>query len=129
MSDCDSDVKRGSIGILVGGTLAVDCELEDLKRRVRKVRVLFDEAPPDSLPLTGIIRQQRRQRELVLTLANYDAAKQRVIDAYKPIECVEVPMSLEDIFIECTRIDHNGSETQPSEPTPALAAGETGGQA
>jgi ABC-2 type transport system ATP-binding protein len=100
-----SDVERiaDRIGILVAGKLVVDCPLEELKKRVTKLRMIFPEEAPESLHLTEIINQKNEGREMVVTIANLDKQKQAVIDTFKPSSCTEIPMSLEDIFIECTR--------------------------
>jgi ABC-2 type transport system ATP-binding protein len=100
-----SDVERiaDRIGILAAGKLVVDCPLEQLKERVKKLRVIFPEAAPANLYLTEIINQQIQGREMVLTVANWNKQKQTILDTFKPSSCTEVPMSLEDIFIECTR--------------------------
>ncbi len=99
-----SDVERiaDRIGILVAGKLAVDCTLEELKSRITKLRLIFQEKPPADLHLTDIINQQSHGRELVITVANLNKQKQAIIETFKPSSCVEIPMSLEDIFIECT---------------------------
>lgn len=99
-----SDVERIAerIGILVGGKLVVDCPLEELKNLVKKLRLIFPEQAPADLHLTEVINQQCRGRELVITVANWNQQKQTVIDTFKPSSCTEIPMSLEDIFIECT---------------------------
>jgi ABC-2 type transport system ATP-binding protein len=99
------DVERiaDRIGILTGGKLAVDCSLDELKKRVKKLRLTFEQDAPKCLHLTEIINQQIDNREMVLTIANYNEQKQAIIDTFRPQTCTEVPMSLEDIFIECTR--------------------------
>jgi len=100
-----SDVERiaDRIGILAAGKLVVDCPLEQLKERVKKLRVIFPESAPANLYLTEIVNQQIEGREMVLTVANWNRQKQAILDTFKPSSCTEVPMSLEDIFIECTR--------------------------
>jgi ABC-2 type transport system ATP-binding protein len=99
-----SDVERlaDRIGILRAGKLVVDCELEELKKRVRKLRLIFDGEPPRELPITGIIAENRQGRELVLTVANWNENKQMFLNTFKPTSCTEIPMTLEEIFIECT---------------------------
>ena len=99
-----SDVERiaDRIGILVAGKLVVDCPLEELKLRIRKLRLIFAERPPDDLHLTEVINEKRQGRELVITVANLNGQKQAIIDTFGPTSCTEIPMSLEDIFIECT---------------------------
>jgi ABC-2 type transport system ATP-binding protein len=99
------DVERiaDRIGILVAGRLVVDCTLEELKDRVRRFRVIFPERAPESLHMTEIICQQSQGREMVLTVANWGPQKQAILATFRPESCTEMPMSLEDIFIECSR--------------------------
>ena len=100
-----SDVERiaDRIGIIAAGKLVVDCPLEELKERVKKLRVIFPEAPLSNLYLKEIVNQQIDGREMVITVVNWNRQKQTVLDTFKPSSCTEIPMSLEDIFIECTR--------------------------
>ncbi len=100
-----SDVERiaDRIGILAAGKLVVDCPLEQLKERIKKLRVIFGESVPANLYLTEIINQQVQGREMVITVANWNRQKQAILETFKPSSCTEIPMSLEDIFIECTR--------------------------
>ena len=100
-----SDVERiaDRIGILAAGKLVVDCPLEQLKERVRKLRIIFGESVPANLYLTEIINQQIQGREMTITVANWNKQKQAILETFKPSSCTEIPMSLEDIFIECTR--------------------------
>jgi ABC-2 type transport system ATP-binding protein len=99
------DVERiaDRVGILLAGKLVVDCTLEELKDRVKKLRVIFPERVPEDLYMTDIIHRQSQGREMVLTVANWNAQKRVILETFKPESCTEVPMSLEDIFIECTR--------------------------
>ncbi|MHC4557207.1 MAG: ABC transporter ATP-binding protein [Planctomycetota bacterium] len=100
-----SDVERIAerIGILTAGKLVVDYPLEELKKRVRKLRVIFPESAPANMYLTEIINQQIQGREIVITVANWNQQKQAILETLKPSSCTEIPMSLEDIFIECTK--------------------------
>jgi len=109
-----SDVERiaDKIGILAAGKLVVDCPLEELKERVKKLRVIFPESAPPNLYLTEIINQQVRDREMVITVANWNKQKQTVLETFKPSSCTEMPMSLEDIFIECTKPNPESIESR-----------------
>ncbi len=100
-----SDVERiaDKIGILAAGKLVVDCPLEELKERIKKLRIIFPESAPPNLYLTEIINQQIQGREMVVTVANWNKQKQTVLETFKPSSCTEIPMSLEDMFIECTK--------------------------
>jgi len=99
-----SDVERiaDRIGILTAGKLIVDCPLEELKNRVKKLRVIFPQSAPENLHLTEIVNQQIQGREMVITVVNWNRQKQVILETFKPSSCTEIPMSLEDIFIECT---------------------------
>jgi ABC-2 type transport system ATP-binding protein len=102
-----NDVERiaDRVGILAGGKLVVDCALEELKERVRKLRVIFPDAAPADLHMTEIISQRTEGREMTITVANWNEQKKRVLETFGPSSCNEIPMSLEDIFIECTKVD------------------------
>ena len=104
-----SDVERVAdrIGILSAGKLIVDCPQDELKKRVKKLRVIFPEAAPENLYLTDIINQQVSGREMILTVANWNAEKQVILETFNPSNCIDVPMTLEDIFIECTKTNQH----------------------
>jgi ABC-2 type transport system ATP-binding protein len=99
------DVERiaDRIGILVAGRLVVDCTLEQLKSRIKRLRIIFPKRAPDDLYLTEIVHRQAQGREMVLTVANWNPQKQAILETFHPENCTELPMTLEDIFIECTR--------------------------
>jgi len=101
-----SDVERiaDRIGILVAGKLVVDCSLEQLKNRVKKLQVIFPETAPQDLHLNEIIHQKIRGREMVLTVANWNEQKQALLNTFQPESTTEIPLTLEDIFIECTNL-------------------------
>ena len=100
-----SDIERVAdrIGILAGGKLIVDCPQEELKNRVKKLRVIFPFNVPENLYLTEIINQKISEREMVITAANWNDEKQAMLETFRPSSCTEIPMTLEDIFIECTK--------------------------
>jgi ABC-2 type transport system ATP-binding protein len=100
-----ADVERiaDRIGILAGGKLVVDCQLEELKKRIKKLRLIFADQPPQNLLITEIISRQTSGREMIITIANMNEQKQAILNTFKPETCTEIPMSLEDIFIECTK--------------------------
>ena len=102
-----SDVERiaDRIGILAGGKLVVDCALEELKNRVKKFRLIFPESAPENLYLTEIVNKEIEGREIAITVANWNQQKQAMLGTFQPSSCTELPMSLEDIFIECTKPD------------------------
>jgi ABC-2 type transport system ATP-binding protein len=98
------DVERiaDRVGVIAGGKLVIDCELEELRKRIKKFRVIFDGQVPEKLYLEEVIRQQRFERELTITVANWDGMKQAILEMHKPASVSEVQMSLEDVFVEAT---------------------------
>jgi ABC-2 type transport system ATP-binding protein len=99
------DVERiaDRVGILVAGKLVVDCTLEQLKERIRRLRVIFPAQAPEDLYITEIVNRRAQGREMILTVANWNPQKRAILETFRPESCTEVPMSLEDIFLECTR--------------------------
>ena len=79
------------------------------------MRIIFPETVPEKLYLTEIINQQIQGREMTVTVANWNSHKQAILETFKPSSCTEIPMSLEDIFIECTKPNpktiENGQES------------------
>jgi hypothetical protein len=69
---------------------------------VRKLRVIFENEPPKEIPITEIITEKRQGRELTISVANWNQSKQTILNTFKPTSCTEMPMTLEEIFIECT---------------------------
>jgi hypothetical protein len=39
---------------------------------------------------------------MIITVANWNQNKQTILNIFKPASCTEIPMTLEEIFIECT---------------------------
>ncbi len=98
------DVERiaDRIGMIIHGQLIVDCTMEELKTRVRKMRVIFDETVPEELYISGVISRKDSGREMVITVADWNEQKQAYLETCKPKECVDIPLSLEDMFVEIT---------------------------
>ena len=98
------DVERiaDRIGIIIHGRLVVDCSLEELKTRVRKMRVIFDDAVPEELYIAGVISRKDSGREMIITVADWNEQKQAYLETCKPKECVDIPLNLEDMFVEIT---------------------------
>jgi len=98
------DVERiaDRIGILVAGRLVVDCSLEQLRNRIKKIRMVFADTVPPDVCLTEVINRRVQGREVTLTVANWNGQKQAMIEALRPTDYSEIQMGLEDLFLECT---------------------------
>ena len=73
-----------------------------MKERVKKTRIIFKDSVPEDLHLTEIINQKQYDHELVITAANWNGHKRAMVETFGPESIDEIPMTLEDIFIECT---------------------------
>jgi hypothetical protein len=65
--------------------------------------VIFPERTPGGPDPPDIINKWALGREMVLAVAKWNQQKQSILATFRPESCTEVPMTLEDIFIECTR--------------------------
>ncbi len=99
------DVERmcDTISIIHAGTLRVNAELDTVKERIRRWRLVFDgdaPAPPEGLP--GLVRARRRRNELLLTVVDGDAGVPAAATRLGAASCEPERLSLEDLFIEYT---------------------------
>ena len=99
-----ADVERiaDRIGVMVAGELVVDCSLAHLREHIRKFRLVFAEPAPAQIPIADLINSKQAGREVVLTAANWSDQKQAMLETLNPIDITEIPMSLEDVFLECS---------------------------
>jgi len=98
------DVERVAdhIGILHEGRLAVQCSLEELQAKVKRVIAAFPE-PPMELKLPGTLHRQDEGRQQVWVVSDYSQdLLQRLHDAGALSAYVE-NLSLEDIFVAYVR--------------------------
>lgn len=99
-----SDVERVAdrIGIMIGGRLVAECSLDTFQERVRQVSVRFAVAPavPPSIP--GLVTSLREEDGWLLTFANYSSETRRAIEALGPARIDEMPLGLEEAFIQYT---------------------------
>jgi ABC-2 type transport system ATP-binding protein len=85
------------VGFLIKGRLTVESPLDDLKARVKRIRV---EHPADAAPEipTGALQVERRPRETVFTVADYSPDLLRPLDGPDHRAAAD-DLSLEEIFI------------------------------
>ena len=101
-----SDVERVAdrIAILDKGALRADCSLEEFRTAVSKVRLSFENSPPENVDIPGLLHKSQTQNELELTLVG---TTQQQIQSWannkNALEFQQIEMNLEDRFIEFTQ--------------------------
>jgi ABC-2 type transport system ATP-binding protein len=103
-----SDVERvvDRIAVIDRGILRADCELEEFRAAVRKVRFSFAESLPGEIDIPGLLHKRESEKELELTLMG---TTDEQIDAWAESSGAtyhkDIDMNLEDQFIEYTAPD------------------------
>ena len=96
-----SDVQRlaDSVGIIDEGKLLVDCPVDDLLSRTKRIRMVIDsDEPPAALLEKGICRRLQR-RECILTVGDFSEETVPELADFEGVEVVEVAdVSLEEAF-------------------------------
>ena len=112
------DVERVAdrIGILVDGTLRVDCPTDHFKQSLRKMVLDFPGTPNPFPKMEGVVsdRVSGHRRELVI--ANFTAEHRAAAEALQPTAIDFVEFNLEDAFIEYTRGDQAPLPVFPQKP-------------
>ena len=98
-----SDVERVAdrVAILDRGVLRVNSTVDELRARIRRYHLRFEQEPPPSPVIAGLVRTRRRRNELVLTVVDGkgmdECARQLGASAVE-----SESLSLEDLFIDYT---------------------------
>lgn len=100
-SHLPGDVERVAdrIAILDRGHLQACCSLETFRSRVRQVNLRFSGRPPDLPEIPGLLRTLRTERELSLTIANFNDQTEKRLAGLGADHVEYVPMGLEDAFV------------------------------
>lgn len=96
-----SDVERVAdrIAILDQGRLRACCSLETFRERVRRIVLRFPGRPPELPEIPGMLDCLRTDREMSLTIANYNGESEALLRELGAESMEEVPLDLEDGFI------------------------------
>ncbi len=86
------------VGFLVKGRLVLEATLDDLKARVKRIRIEHPGEPEVQIP-AGAFQIERRPRETVFTVENYTPELLLSFDG-PGRRAVATDLSLEDIFID-----------------------------
>lgn len=88
------------IGILHGGKIIVERDIDDLKSGVRKVQVVFNGDFPEDLKNSGtILYSETRGSVNLLIMRGEEAAIKEKLLAYKPLLVDMLPLTFEEIFV------------------------------
>jgi ABC-2 type transport system ATP-binding protein len=84
--------------ILDGGRVILDKDYQTLKDSTRRLRLSFDNAPPEKLGLDGVLTERRDGRRLELVVYPWSEEKKAKVEQLSPSHLEIEPLSLEDIF-------------------------------
>jgi ABC-2 type transport system ATP-binding protein len=101
------------VGILDAGRMLREAPLETLKARLRRVQIVFDEAPPDGFALPGVLHQEQAGPVL---RAVAEIPSEQELERLRRLEGARVdlfPLSLEEIFVELV-----GGRREPAPGSP-----------
>ena len=92
------------VAFLRDGRLELAVPLDELRARVKRVRLTFEDGAPSSLSVSGARRVQTNGREAVVTFDRFDPVETpRLLAAVGASDVQVEELSLEDIFVEVLR--------------------------
>ncbi|UCD56283.1 MAG: ABC transporter ATP-binding protein, partial [Candidatus Hydrogenedentota bacterium] len=97
-----ADIERVAdwVGILNGGCLLIQSEVDTLKRRTRKVVAKFDTEPPRDVALGEPVSVRTDGLTLTATFSHYEEDIPEKLRAAGASAVQVIDLSLEDIFVE-----------------------------
>ena len=102
-----ADIERvaDEVAILDGAVLRANCSLEHFRSKL--VRYVLRYRPDKPIPqvpepanVPGLLQVTRGAHEIVLSLVNDTPATKQFIDSLAPDECEELPLDLEQAFVD-----------------------------
>ena len=88
------------VAILDEGVVSYENSVENMKSKIKKIQVAFDEPVYDEdLDLKGIFKISKVGRVFTIITDEYDEEFMKSLDKFKPLFIEEIDLSLEDIFI------------------------------
>jgi ABC-2 type transport system ATP-binding protein len=73
--------------------------VETFRRRLRCVVLRFSGTPPALPAIPGLLQSFATEKEVALTIANYDDGVRRQLEALPVEQITDEPLGLEDAFI------------------------------
>jgi len=99
----DIEKLADKIGILKGGKLVIDMELDTLKVSVKQIQLDFSDDIPPSFDIPGLLSIKKIGRSIILTIKSDD---QNIVETIKNKYSAKIKlldMNLEEIFIELAK--------------------------
>lgn len=88
------------VAILDDGIVSYENSVENMKNKIKKIQVAFDEPVyEEDLKLKGIFKISKVGRVFTIITDEYDEEFLKSLNKFKPLFVEEVDLSLEDIFI------------------------------
>lgn len=88
------------VAILDEGTISYENSVENMKNKIKKIQVAFDEPVyEEDLDLKGIFKISKVGRVFTIITDDYDEEFINNLNKFKPLFIEEIDLSLEDIFI------------------------------
>ncbi len=88
------------VAILDKGVVTYENSVENMKNKIKKIQVAFDEPVyEEDLKLKGIFKISRVGRVFTIITDEYDGEFIKSLEKFKPLFIEEIDLSLEDIFI------------------------------
>lgn len=88
------------VAILDSGSISYENSLENMKNKIKKIQIAFDEPVyEEDLNLKGIFKISKVGRVFTIITDEYDDEFIKGLNKFKPLFIEEVDLSLEDIFI------------------------------
>lgn len=88
------------VAILDNGVISYENSIENMKNKIKKIQVAFDEPVyEEDLNLKGIFKISKVGRVFTIITDEYDDEFIKALNKFKPLFIEEVDLSLEDIFI------------------------------
>jgi ABC-2 type transport system ATP-binding protein len=99
------DIERVADKIVVidKGVIRADCSLEQFRSAVKKVKFVFNQSPPETVDIEGLLGSRRSDKELEIILVG--TADEKIAEWAKSSGATDyqtINMNLEDQFIEYT---------------------------
>lgn len=95
------------VAILDNGVISYENSLENMKNKIRKIQVAFDEPVcEEDLNLKGIFKISKLGRVFTIITDEYGDEFIKKLNKFKPLFIEEIDLSLEDIFIY--KVDKEG---------------------